>query len=56
MDCALARRRGQAGSFYDGKRQAARYLVRCELPRTTVLLDIVERLDRTAVDTSESWF
>jgi alkylation response protein AidB-like acyl-CoA dehydrogenase len=47
---------GRAGAFYDGKRQAARYFVRCELPRTGPLLDMVERLDRTALDTRESWF
>jgi alkylation response protein AidB-like acyl-CoA dehydrogenase len=47
---------GRSGDFYDGKRQAARYFVRCELPRTDHLLDLVERLDRTALDTSESWF
>jgi alkylation response protein AidB-like acyl-CoA dehydrogenase len=47
---------GRSGDLYDGKRQAARYFVRCELPRTAHLLDLVERLDRTALDTSESWF
>jgi butyryl-CoA dehydrogenase len=47
---------GRVGAFYDGKRQAARYFVRCELPRTGPLLDVVERLDRTALDMSEAWF
>jgi alkylation response protein AidB-like acyl-CoA dehydrogenase len=47
---------GRTGAFYDGKRQAARYFVRCELPRTGPLLDVVERLDRTALDMDESWF
>jgi alkylation response protein AidB-like acyl-CoA dehydrogenase len=47
---------GRSGDLYEGKRQAARYFVRCELPRTAHLLDLVERLDRTALDTSEAWF
>ncbi len=47
---------GRVGDFYDGKRQAARYFVRCELPRTAHLLDLVETLDRTALDTNKSWF
>ena len=47
---------GRVGDFYDGKRQAARYFVRCELPRTAHQLDLVENLDRTALDTREAWF
>jgi butyryl-CoA dehydrogenase len=47
---------GRTGDFYDGKRQAARYFVSCELPRTGPLLDAVERLDRSALDMRESWF
>jgi alkylation response protein AidB-like acyl-CoA dehydrogenase len=47
---------GRTGDFYDGKRQAARYFVRCELPRTGPLLDAVERLDRSALDMREGWF
>jgi butyryl-CoA dehydrogenase len=47
---------GRTGDFYDGKRQAARYFISCELPRIGPLLDIVERLDRTALDMRESWF
>ena len=47
---------GRNGDFYDGKRQAARYFVTCELPRTGPLLDTVERLDRSALDMRESWF
>jgi hypothetical protein len=47
---------GRTGDFYDGKRQAVRYFVSCELPRTGPLLDAVERLDRSALDMRESWF
>jgi alkylation response protein AidB-like acyl-CoA dehydrogenase len=47
---------GRIGDFYDGKRQAARYFVHCELPRTGPLLDAVERLDRSALDMREAWF
>ena len=47
---------GRAGAFYDGKRHAARYFVRCELPSIGPRLDMVERLDRTALDMREAWF
>ena len=47
---------GRTGDFYEGKRQAARYFVQCELPKTGPLLDIVERLDRSALDMREGWF
>jgi alkylation response protein AidB-like acyl-CoA dehydrogenase len=47
---------GRSGHFYDGKRQAARYFISCELPRTGPLLDVVERLDRTALDMRDPWF
>jgi alkylation response protein AidB-like acyl-CoA dehydrogenase len=39
-----------------GKRQAARYFFRYELPRTGPQLDLLERLDRTTVDTDPAWF
>jgi alkylation response protein AidB-like acyl-CoA dehydrogenase len=44
------------GDFYDGKRQAVRYFVSCELPHAGPLLDAVERLDRSALDMRDSWF
>ena len=40
---------GRAGTFYEGKRQAARYFVRVELPRTGSQLDLIENLDRTVL-------
>ncbi len=39
------------GAFYEGKRAAARYFWRWELPRTAVGFDLLESLDRTVLDT-----
>ena len=36
----------RAGDFYDGKRQAARYFFRYELPKTAPQLDLLESLDK----------
>lgn len=47
---------GQTGDFYDGKRQAARYFFRYELPRTAPQLDLLESLDRTTLEMRDSWF
>jgi butyryl-CoA dehydrogenase len=47
---------GKDGDFYAGKRQAARYFLRYELPRTDAQLDLLESLDRTALDMQEAWF
>jgi len=47
---------GHAGDFYDGKRQAARYFFRYELPRTTPQLQLLEALDRTTVEMLPGWF
>jgi alkylation response protein AidB-like acyl-CoA dehydrogenase len=44
------------GGFYDGKRQAARYFFRYELPRTGAQLDLLESLDRTTVDMRSEWY
>ena len=41
--------------FHQGKRQAARYFFRYELPRTGPQLDLLERIDRTTVDTDPQW-
>ena len=43
-------RRGQVGDFYDGKRQAARYFFRYELPKTTPQLELLQSLDRTTLE------
>ncbi|BBX32887.1 acyl-CoA dehydrogenase [Mycolicibacterium mageritense DSM 44476 = CIP 104973] len=42
--------------FYRGKRQAARYFYRYELPRTAPQLDLLESLDRTTLDMRDAWF
>jgi alkylation response protein AidB-like acyl-CoA dehydrogenase len=47
---------GQSGDFYDGKRQAARYFFRYELPKTAPQLDLLESLDRTTLDMRSDWF
>jgi alkylation response protein AidB-like acyl-CoA dehydrogenase len=47
---------GRSGDFYDGKRQAARYFFRYELPRTAPQLDLLASLDRTTLDMRDAWF
>ena len=47
---------GRAGDFYDGKRQAARYFYRYELPRTAPQLGLLESLDRTTLEMRDGWF
>ncbi|MFF0297263.1 acyl-CoA dehydrogenase [Kitasatospora sp. NPDC004614] len=42
--------------FHHGKRQAARYFLRVELPRTGPQFDLLDALDRTAADTPPEWF
>ena len=45
----------QQGDFYDGKRAAAAYFFRYELPRTGPQLDLLATLDRTTLDTKTEW-
>ncbi|MBV9353610.1 MAG: acyl-CoA dehydrogenase, partial [Mycobacterium sp.] len=47
---------GKNGDFYEGKRQAARFFFRYELPKTTPQLDVLESLDRTTLQMRPSWF
>jgi hypothetical protein len=47
---------GKSGDFYDGKRQAAQYFFRYELPKTGPMLDLLSSLDRTTVEMRDSWF
>lgn len=47
---------GRTGDFYQGKRNAARYFFRYELPRTGPQLDLLERLDRTTLEMRGEWF
>lgn len=46
---------GKDGDFYDGKRAAARYFFRYELPRTGPQLDLLGSLDRTTLDLDPAW-
>ena len=45
-----------SGDFYDGKRAAAKYFFRYELPRTGPQFDLLASLDRTTLDTAAEWF
>ena len=47
---------GMDGAFYEGKRQATRYFFRWELPKTGPQLDLLESLDRTALEMRPDWF
>ncbi len=44
------------GDFYDGKRAAARYFYRYELPATGPQFDLLDSLDRTTLDARPGWF
>ncbi|MBN8867202.1 MAG: acyl-CoA dehydrogenase [Solirubrobacterales bacterium] len=47
---------GKDGDFYDGKRQAARFFYRFELPKTAPQLDLLAGLDRTTLEMEDDWF
>ncbi|MGV0807469.1 acyl-CoA dehydrogenase [Mycolicibacterium setense] len=47
---------GRTEDFYDGKRQAAQYFFRYELPKTAPQLDLLESMDRTTLEMRDSWF
>jgi len=47
---------GKAGAFHDGKRQAARYFFRYELPRIGPQLDLLASLDTTTLAMRNDWF
>jgi hypothetical protein len=47
---------GRSGDFYEGKRQAARYFFRYELPKTEPQLDLLASLDRTTLEMRDAWF
>lgn len=46
---------GKDGDFYEGKRAAARYFFRYELPRTGPQFDLLESRDRTTLDVDPEW-
>lgn len=43
-------------AFHEGKRHAARYFFRWELPRTGPWLDLLDSIDTTTLDMREEWF
>ncbi|MGU3292825.1 acyl-CoA dehydrogenase [Williamsia sp. M5A3_1d] len=43
------------GDFYDGKRAAAQYFFRYELPKTGPQFDLLASLDRTTLDLEPAW-
>lgn len=47
---------GKSGDFYDGKRAAAQYFFRYELPKTGTQLALLASLDRTTLDADPAWF
>lgn len=47
---------GKHGDFYDGKRQAARYFFRWELPRVDLQLQRLRALDDTVLKMADEWF
>jgi alkylation response protein AidB-like acyl-CoA dehydrogenase len=47
---------GRDDPFHQGKRQAARYFYRFELPQTGPKFDLLARLDATTVETDPGWF
>ncbi|WP_431969804.1 acyl-CoA dehydrogenase [Nocardia sp. bgisy134] len=44
------------GDFYEGKRAAARYFFRYELPKTGPQLDLLAAMDRTTLEMRDDWF
>jgi butyryl-CoA dehydrogenase len=54
LEQALATGRTDS-DFHKGKRQAARFFWRWELPRVHHRFDLLESLDRTVLDTPERW-
>ncbi|MER5337826.1 acyl-CoA dehydrogenase C-terminal domain-containing protein [Micromonospora sp. NPDC002717] len=47
---------GPDAELHAGKRQAARYFFRYELPRTGPQFDLLESLDRTTLEMRDDWF
>ncbi len=47
---------GHDDAFHQGKRQAARYFFRYELPRTGTQFDLLDSLDTTTLETDPDWF
>lgn len=46
----------KSGDFYDGKRAAARYFFRWELPKVGPMLDLLASGDTTTLEMRDAWF
>ena len=46
----------RTGDFYDGKRAAARYFFRWELPKVGPMLDLLASGDPTTLEMRDAWF
>ena len=46
----------RTGDFYDGKRAAARYFFRWELPKVAPMLDLLASADTTTLEMQDTWF
>ncbi|MDN7933388.1 acyl-CoA dehydrogenase [Burkholderia metallica] len=55
LDVTLAAH-GHDGDFHDGKRAAARYFFRWELPKVDAQLDLLASVDTTTLDMCDAWF
>jgi butyryl-CoA dehydrogenase len=47
---------GRTGDFYDGKRQAARWFQRWELPKVAQQTALLRSLDTTVLQMRDAWF
>ncbi|MBY4767590.1 acyl-CoA dehydrogenase [Burkholderia ambifaria] len=55
LDVTLAAH-GRNGDFHDGKRAAARYFFRWELPKVDAQLDLLASVDTTTLEMRDAWF
>ncbi|WP_175784674.1 acyl-CoA dehydrogenase [Burkholderia ambifaria] len=55
LDVTLAAH-GHDGDFHDGKRAAARYFFRWELPKVDAQLDLLASVDTTTLEMRDAWF
>ncbi|KVC46064.1 acyl-CoA dehydrogenase [Burkholderia diffusa] len=55
LDVTLAAQ-GRDDDFHDGKRAAARYFFRWELPKVDAQLDLLSSVDTTTLDMRDAWF
>ncbi|MDR8727614.1 acyl-CoA dehydrogenase [Burkholderia pseudomultivorans] len=55
LDVALAAQ-GESDDFHEGKRAAARYFFRWELPKVDAQLDLLASVDTTTLDMRDAWF